>query len=120
MDEASLRHLIQSPRSCWDVSFPPYSEAHLAFCNAFSFQVASSYLSGQLDFEAGDRAMNNLYSFSYHGEDRGMPEFAWDIFNAFDQGEYYHSGDSREIDPAEAYTKPMLRAMLEQHSGVGA
>jgi hypothetical protein len=120
MDEASVRHLIQSPRSAWGVSFPPYSKAHFAFCTAFSLHVARAYLSGQVDFEGGDRAMNNLYSYSYHDEDRGMPEFARDIFDAFDQGEYYHSGDSRQIDPAETYTKPMLHAALEQYAGVGA
>ena len=33
----------------------------------------------------------------------------WQVYLAFDEGEYYH-GDNRDEDPVEAYTRPLVAA----------
>jgi hypothetical protein len=58
--------------------------------------------------------MNELYGYSYLDVVRGMPPFAWEVFNAFDAGEYHHSGDTPDSDPEELYTKPRIREVLGQ------
>jgi len=88
------------------------------FCDEFSHYVAVCYLSGTLTFEVADRAMNELFSHSYADEDRGMPSFAWQVFNAFDQGEFHHQDDPPDVDPELKYTKPILIEAFEQHSSV--
>ena len=110
--------MIGCPRQSWGVAFRAYSEEHFAFCAAFASLVAKQYLSGAMIFEIADRAMNELYAYSYVDEDRGMPEFAWKVFTAFDEGEYQHSGDLADVDPEQKYTRSFLAAALGYNSGV--
>lgn len=113
-----LAHLLSSPRSSWEVTFPAYSEEYFAFCTAFAHLVATSYMSGKLTFDFADRAMNELFSYSYTDDDRGMPDFAWQVFNAFDQGEFQHPHDSADVDPEVKYTKAILTDALAKFQGV--
>ncbi len=110
--------MIGSPRQSWGVALPAYSEEHFAFCAAFASLVANKYLSGAMLFEIADKAMNELYAHSYVDKDRGMPEFAWKVFTAFDEGEYHHSGDLADVNPEQKYTRSILSAALGHHSGV--
>ena len=42
-----------------------------------------------------------------------VPEFAWSVYSAFDEGEFYHDNDSRDIDPSEKYTRPWIEKILK-------
>jgi hypothetical protein len=66
--------------------------------------AARGFLDGTHDFWFGDAVMNTLIGFT----DFKIPVFAWVVYLAFDEGEYYHPGDSREIRLEEKYTRPML------------
>ena len=81
------------------------------FCNEFSILVAKGFLEATMSYEFCDCAMNYLWGFitsPLFGFENAIPELAFAIYEAFDQGEYYHSNDSRDIDPREKYTRPMI------------
>ena len=118
MDADLLARLIDTPRSLWELDLPAYSEEHFSFCNAFARLAATGYMGGTMTFEVADRAMNELFSYSYADEDRGMPAYAWHVFNAFDQGEFHHPNDPSDVDPEQKYTKAILAEAMAQHAPV--
>ena len=81
-----------------------------------SIKTALSYWIGKIDYKTGDYIMNQIFGFwttnQYYFENFVFPEIAWDCFNAFDSGEFYHNEDDREIDPIEKYTKPAIEKLL--------
>ena len=118
MDAALLARLIATPRASWELAFPAYSDEYFSFCNAFAHLAATGYLDGTLTFEVADKAMNELFSYSYADEDRGMPVFALHVFNAFDQGEFHHPNDSPDVDPEQKYTNAILAEAMAQYAAV--
>jgi len=54
----------------------------------FARVVATRYLQGGYSYGFSDMAMNQLFSFAYPGSDLGLTDFAWQVFEAFDEGEY--------------------------------
>ena len=114
MDTALVDRLIEqcsSERSTNDF-LAVDGVSHSELCLAFSTRVASGYLDGRLSFEAADRAMNTLFAFSYVDKDRGMPDLAWQIFNAFDEGEFRHRTDSPDTDSETKHTKPRIAEIV--------
>ncbi|KVL25435.1 hypothetical protein WS97_00510 [Burkholderia territorii] len=72
--------------------------------------LAIQFLEGRRDFTFCDCVANNMMSLA----EWNLSDFARSIFHAFDNGEFYHREDSRDINPVEKYTKPMLtRALAE-------
>jgi hypothetical protein len=118
MDSISLDQLAATPQSAWELPFAPYSPEYFAFCTEYALHIAKAFLSGRLGFDAADAAMNSLFTYSYTSADRGMPETAWDVFNAFDQGEYRKEADPAGSDPTELHTRPMLVEALAKHARV--
>jgi hypothetical protein len=56
--------------------------------------------------------MNGLYIYSYHLDvDRGMPDFSWHVFNAFEEGEYVH-GDTSDTFHDEKYVRAAIQRLL--------
>jgi hypothetical protein len=47
-----------------------------------------------------------------------MTEYTWSVYLAFDAGEYYHPGDSREVDPVAEYTWPAIREIVGRDPAV--
>jgi len=82
------------------------------FCDAFSRRVAQEYGSGRMPFEAADAAMNRLWEFAFLGDEAFIPPFSREVFEAFDDGEYHHSGDPSETDPELKYTRPWILEIL--------
>ena len=83
------------------------------FLDLFSAHVARGFLSGPLRFEFCNSAMNELPGFTRYE----LPAFAWSVYDAFDAGEYRHTGDFDSDDPVEKYTRPAVRQLLEQRDG---
>jgi hypothetical protein len=113
METISYADLVVASRHSWGLAGEPYSAQHFIFCDAFALHVAKAYMAGELGFEVADRAMNELYSFSYYDDDRGMPEVAWAVFEAFDSGAFIHDGDSPDVDQELKYTRPQLAHILD-------
>jgi hypothetical protein len=84
------------------------------FLDEFSRFVAHAFAEGLLSYELADAAVNGLYAAAV--ED--MTEYTWSVYLAFDAGEYYHPGDSREVDPVAEYTWPAIREIVGRDPAV--
>ena len=83
------------------------------FANTFALYLAKSFDENSLDFEFCDGAMNWLHWFMLEEEfldscDNKLP-IAYDIYIAFDSGEYERSEDDETINPIEKYTRPEIK-----------
>ncbi len=59
--------------------------------------------------------MNGLFTAIFDvGMEEAMPQPAFNIYLAFDEGEYQHLGDSEHIAPSERYTRPYLVEILRR------
>jgi len=81
-----------------------------------SLETALNYWNGRINYIDGDYIMNNIFAFWLTNEnsakDYKFPEIAWECYLAFDSGEYYRTNDDRSSDPAEKYTRPLIRELL--------
>ena len=75
--------------------------------DAFARSVAIQYLQGQSSFNFADAAMNQLFGFAVADTGIGLSEFAWDVFGAFDEGEYIHEG-MPDDEQGETLTRKLL------------
>jgi len=83
----------------------------------FARTVATCYLHGDYTYEVADMAMNQLFGFAYDTTDLGLSDLAWEIFIAFDEGEYLHPGGASVLQ-GEALTRELLnniRSSRGQH-----
>lgn len=85
---------------------------HQEFCDAVSRRVAFRYLDGSLDFDDANAAINNLYFYAFQPPELEPGPYMWSIYQAFDDGEYTHPGDSSDMFPPERYTRPQLLAIV--------
>jgi hypothetical protein len=82
--------------------------------NIMSLQIAREFHAGNLSYEDSDVAVNSIYIKMLPGELEDefiLPEPAYSIFNAFDQGEFDHGDGS---NPVETITKPQIEKILKE------
>jgi hypothetical protein len=77
-------------------------------------EIAEGYLRGIYSWAFGDSAMNNLFATAYGLSDICLPKFAFDVYIAFDEGEYIHK-ESPELD-GEPRTKALLKPIVGEIS----
>ncbi|PSH59230.1 hypothetical protein CU102_27670 [Phyllobacterium brassicacearum] len=78
--------------------------------------LARGFHASELSFEFCDTVVNEIHSVMiFMNEQR--PQFFWQIYLAFDSGEYYHDGN-RDEDPGEAYTRPQIERVLDAVSAL--
>lgn len=85
-----------------------------------SLEIARRYAVSAIGFENADRAMNCIFALVCTEEfmtrnGQAFPEITNAIFQAFDEGEYYHSQDAPDDNPEEKYTKPMISEVLQRY-----
>jgi hypothetical protein len=65
-----------------------------------------------LTFAFCDAVVNDLHGvITSANEDR--PDLFWEVFLAFDEGEYHHHSN-RDEDPVEVYTRPMIGRIISR------
>ena len=74
------------------------------FCDAFSKRVAVRYLQDDLSWEQGDAVMNHLFNLMISHSGNRVPDFAWEVYLAFDAGEYMEPG-------GDATTRPLINKL---------
>ena len=79
---------------------------------ALACEVARRYLDGITGFTPADTLMNDLFAHAALHSD--LPPTFMRIYEAFDQGEYLHSGDDPGSDTEAVYTRPMLSALVAE------
>jgi hypothetical protein len=73
--------------------------------------LALGYNASELSFDFCDVVVNDLASPVTNTSGTG-PQVFWNVYSAFDEGEYYH-GNNRDEDPVEVYTRPMIARVVE-------
>ncbi|MBL8523972.1 MAG: hypothetical protein JNN20_09805 [Betaproteobacteria bacterium] len=89
------------------------------FLNTFARHVAHDYLAEKLSFEVADVAMNSLSAYALKQYDVRLPSYAWEVYLAFDQGEFRHPEDDDLIDPEEKYTRPEIQSIVVRDQILG-
>ena len=97
-----------------------------ALFDGIAMYLARGFHTGTLPFAFCDAIVNNLNGFVYdprsfyathakNGPLQGPPKLFWDIYLAFDAGEYWRPGDDR--DPITSYTRPAIGKIVEENVG---
>jgi hypothetical protein len=76
------------------------------FYDAFARIVAEKFAGGEYAWAFCDAAMNSLFTYAHPVSLSGLPAFAFEVYSAFDEGEYHEEGEalSRKL-VAEALKK---------------
>lgn len=81
--------------------------------NELSVAVAEGYLQGSLLYDFCDGVMNGIINAVVEvSMANDMPQPAFSLYQAFDQGEWFRSDDPPETDPSEKYTKPVVEEIM--------
>jgi hypothetical protein len=82
--------------------------------DALALRLAFGFHNDSFDFGFCDQVVNDLHAvISVQNEDR--PELFWNVFLAFDAGEFYPNRD-RSVDPVEAFTRPQIAEIVRKHT----
>ncbi len=81
--------------------------------NGLSVAVAEGFLQGSLPYDFCDGVMNGIINAVVEvGMTNDMPQPAFSLYQAFDQGEWFRSNDPPETDPNEKYTKYVVEEIM--------
>jgi hypothetical protein len=72
--------------------------------------LARGFLASELTFAFCDAVITDLLGV-ITSTDEHRPDFFWEVYLAFDEGEYYH-GNNRDEDPVEVYTRPTIARIV--------
>lgn len=86
---------------------------HDALLDEVALALAREYDGGSVSFEVGDWIANDLYSYCLF-YDLPWPDVFFEVYLAFDEGEYSHHGASD--NPESDYTRPMIKELLGRAS----
>jgi len=82
-------------------------EAVKEFCDAFCRRLVERYIAGSLSWDEADTAVNNIYLLMIGHCGRRMPDYAWEVFVAFDEGEIGNRGES--------FTRPKIVEIQQRY-----
>jgi len=84
------------------------------FYNSIAFRIAEQYHHGALSYEVCDHIVNDLWRVVlewFVPMYNKVPYLFYDVYLAFDAGEYYRTAD-RSDDPVAEHTKPMIKEII--------
>jgi len=94
------------------------SKQNLSFingCDELGIALAKLYYARKIDYLFGDIIANDvsayMISFVHRNENLWAHKF-WEVYEAFDAGEYYRTEDKKD-DPIKEHTDPMISDFLE-------
>lgn len=86
--------------------------------NALSIAIAQCYLAGSLPYAFCDGVMNGIIGAIIDvGMTNDMPQPAFSLYQAFDQGEWVRRNDPPDTDPSEKYVKPLVLQIVRDLPG---
>jgi len=78
------------------------------FYDALAWYVANEFAANRLSFEDGDAAINWIFGLAQFA----LPELAFEIFSAFDDGEFQRPEVPGGLDPVNLYTRPAIAEII--------
>ena len=84
--------------------------------DAVALRVAREYAAGRMSFTEGDLVANGLWQLFLFREPppESIPDVMWNVYLAFDAGEFLDPGEPPGTDPEEKYTRPQIEAVVAQ------
>ena len=83
-----------------------------AFCDRVAREVAHGYAERRLTYAYCDNVMDHLFrclTAEYH---EPPPDYAFAVFEAFEEGEYHHPTDPLTASSEDLYTRPLIAKIL--------
>ena len=102
------RHLTETDVERWSAACG-WSRSQLF--DEIAKRLALGYNASDLSFDFCDMVVNDLAG-PVTNTSGPRPQIFWEVYSAFDEGEYYH-GNNRNEDPVEVYTRPMIARIVE-------
>ena len=109
MDEL-ISMALRRPVEMSDFAFQgdPSPEEVRAVCDRFACRLIEHYLSGSLTWVQADTAANHIYLLMVRDCGDRVPDYAWDVYLAFDAGEHAAPG-------GDATTRPLIERIVTQY-----
>jgi hypothetical protein len=81
-----------------------------------ALELAHGYHERQFSFTFCDAIVNDIFRMRIDTKQPGLeePELFWNVFLAFDEGEYFHS-ENLDDDPEEEHTRPMIADIVAKN-----
>lgn len=86
--------------------------------DTIALALARRYDSDAMNFGDCDVVANAIHSWNILTRNRELSGAALEVFLAFDEGEYRHDADSKDIDPETKYTRPAIKELLRARDAV--
>jgi hypothetical protein len=102
------RHLTEGDVERWSTGC---DWSRFQLFEAIARYLALGFNASELSFEFCDAVVNDL-SVAVTNTSGPRPQLFWEVYSAFDQGEFYHDNNRNE-DPVEVYTRPMIARIAE-------
>ncbi|WP_157178737.1 hypothetical protein [Herbaspirillum rubrisubalbicans] len=83
--------------------------------NNCALELAKAYADGGVNFAVGDEVANVL--FGYAAQQGAISDFLFDVFLAFDAGEFYPDSMTRSPSPEERFTRSGIATILKKYDG---
>ena len=91
-----------------DVACAASGVSRESFYDALAWYVANEFAANRLSFEDGDAAMNWIFSMAQFA----LPDLAFEVFSAFDDGEFQRPEVPGGMDPVALYTRPGIAEII--------
>ncbi len=96
------------PEADLDVACATFGTSREAFYDAVAWYVAIEFASNRLSFEDGDAALNWIFGMAQFA----LPDLAFEIFSAFDDGEFQRPEVPGGLNPVALYTRPGVAEII--------
>jgi hypothetical protein len=77
-------------------------------------RIIQQYNLGHWQYDYCDAVANSLYQVILFEYDEIQSNLAWEMFLAFDEGEWHHNGDPEDQSPEDLYTRPAIRELIQK------
>lgn len=86
----------------------------LAVLDALGLELAKRYHSEAWDYTSADWVANDLFKLVIENCRDEYPGILFEVYDAFDAGEFRRPSDPKDSNPADLYTKPDIADFLTQ------
>mgnify|MGYP001553734787 CR=1 FL=1 len=106
---SSRTHLTDDDIQRWSTLI---GKPRSALYDQIAVYLARGFHCSELEFEFCDAVVNDIHAIITLANDV-RPDLFWEVYLAFDEGEYHHS-NKREEDPVEVYTRPLIARFIDK------
>ena len=87
-------------------------------CDAVAAELALRFSEDSFSYNFCDDLANVMFGWLVSGfgdsTTTEIPDFFFNVYLAFDEGEYRHPGDGEDVDPEVKYTRPLIAEIVRE------